>query len=167
MENTGTHPSHSLPLLRNGGEGLFSEEASPSLSKRGGKGVSSHPSCLLFFLFISLFSFCSIEENNPVLGTRERTLLENKILGTWSWNTLYEHDTVTFRDDLTYESVSKGMTYDGTFTLGSDSLLKFSRRVVMHGGIFQEVMIYDLGWLEADNFMIAYHNAPMIYRRVR
>ena len=110
---------------------------------------------------------CSFLDDNILAVDRNLTELEKRLVGTWTWNLNYDTDTVTFRDDLTYESKRKGSFYDGTYALDTDSLLKFTRRVILNGTEFQEDMYYDMEWMERDRFQIAAYNASMIYRRIR
>lgn len=122
---------------------------------------------ILACLSILLCMTCSLVDDNGLALVRDLFPLETKIIGTWAWSSYADKDTVRFRDDLTYESVRQGMTYSGTFELNSDSLLTLTRLVMLHGTEFQEVMFYNLEWLEENQFRISSYNTPMVYYRVR
>jgi len=118
---------------------------------------------LLLFCLPILFLACSEADNNPILSTRDRTILEKKIEGTWDWSTPMYSDRVTFRDDLTFEGVKDNLGYAGTFFINGDSVLHMNKTVIMNGSAHDDLSLQKITWLESTVLKLQYNNTILVY----
>lgn len=115
-------------------------------------------------LLLGLFCLeCSDSAKNPVLAKRNRTPLENKILGAWKWSFGADWDKIEFKSDLTFSGVMNNISYSGTFTLWTDSMLKMSRDMTVNGLATIDNFSYKLVSLDAQKLVLKSSQQNLTY----
>jgi hypothetical protein len=121
----------------------------------------------LLFLAALFLVQCSEESKNPVLAVRDRTPLEEKVLGTWQWAYAADKDQITFNADLSFSGEMNGAAYNGTFTLAGDSILNLVQNINIKGVMTTEYYAYKLQTLDSQKLIMWSSNRAMRYLKVK
>jgi len=120
---------------------------------------------LVVLLCMVLFTACSDNGANPVLSHRDRTAMENKVLGVWQWTTQTSSDKIEFKSDLSFSGVMNGAGYGGIFTLAADSILNLTENIVVNGFQTVENLAYKVLSVDNDRLVLSSSQQSMIYTK--
>jgi hypothetical protein len=118
-------------------------------------------------IIISSFLHCSDKDHNPVLAKRDRTLLENKVLGTWQWTAPTDRDQVEFKEDLTFSGEMNGARYAGTFLIAGDSVMKLERDITINRSPSVEYFQYRVRSVDDERLVLLSSYQNLTYLKIR